>query len=99
MTVVELPPVEREDDGSYGRYVMRYADGSEGEMTYRRVQPGVISVFHTETPVQHRGGGHALLMVERSIADARREGLKIVPVCSYVAAQFRRHPEWADLLA
>ena len=26
-------------------------------------------------------------------------GTKIVPLCSYVVAQFRRHPEWSGLLA
>lgn len=99
-TAPGAPAVEREDEGgALGRYVMRYADGSEGEMAYRRVAPGVISIFHTETPPPHRGNGHAMLMLERAIADARREGVRIVPVCAYVAAQFRRHPEWANLRA
>ena len=34
---------------------------------------------------------------EDGIAAARAEGFKIVPLCSYVEAQFRRHPEWEDL--
>jgi len=38
-------------------------------------------------------------LVEALIADAREHGWKIVPECSYVAAAFKRHPEWADLLA
>ena len=46
-----------------------------------------------------RGGGVAQLLVEALVADAREQGFRIVPQCSYVAAQFRRHPEWADLLA
>jgi predicted GNAT family acetyltransferase len=91
--------IEREDGATGGRYVMRYPDGAEGEMAYRRVQPGVISIYHTETPYQHRGHGHALQMVERGIADARAEGNKVIPSCSYVAAQFRRHPDWSDLRA
>jgi predicted GNAT family acetyltransferase len=33
------------------------------------------------------------------VADARAQGFTIVPQCPYVAAQFRKHPEWADLLA
>ena len=27
------------------------------------------------------------------------QGFKITPVCPYVVVQFRRHPEWSDLLA
>ena len=50
-------------------------------------------------PPRYRNRGIALRLVEAGIAAARREGIRIVPLCSYVQAQFRRHPDWADLLA
>ena len=46
-----------------------------------------------------RGQGVASALVERLIADARREGFKVVPKCPFVVAQFERHPEWADVRA
>ena len=54
---------------------------------------------HTIVPPEIGGRGVAAALVEALVADARSEGFKIVPQCSYVDAQFRRHPEWADLLA
>ena len=38
-------------------------------------------------------------LVEAMIADARANGFRIKPDCSYVAAAFQKHPEWADLRA
>lgn len=92
--------VEREDGAARGRYVIRLADGLEAEMTYGRGDDeNVLVIDHTYVPPSHRGRGLAEKLVETAIADARRLGVRIVPVCSYVAAQFRRHPEWADLRA
>jgi predicted GNAT family acetyltransferase len=93
------PPVEREDDGQSGRYVIRFSDGAEAEMTYRGVRPGVIAIDHTFVPPAHRNAGHAERLVEAGIAAARAEGTRIIPLCSYVALQFRRHADWADLEA
>ncbi|MFN5821799.1 MAG: GNAT family N-acetyltransferase [Novosphingobium sp.] len=50
-------------------------------------------------PPEIGGQGVAARLVEALVADAREHGFKIDPVCSYVAAQFKRHPEWADLRA
>jgi uncharacterized protein len=49
-------------------------------------------------PPEIGGRGVAGQLVAALIADARTHGFTIVPACSYVAAAFQRHPEWADLL-
>jgi hypothetical protein len=38
-------------------------------------------------------------LVDAMVADAREQGFKVGPACSYVAAKFDQHPEWADLRA
>ena len=91
--------VEREDSTGHGRYVFRLPGGLEAEMTFRKFGAEIIAIDHTFTPPEFRGHNIAAQLMNRSIADARRDGVKIRPVCSYAVAQFRRHPEWADLLA
>lgn len=91
--------VEREQAPGHGRYVIALPGGLEAEMTYRQAGDGVIAIEHTYSPPEFRGQNIALLLMQRAIADARAEGTRILPVCSYVVAQFRRHPEWADLHA
>ena len=92
-------PVEHEEADGRGRYVMRLPDGTEGEMTYQRRDAQTIIADHTGVPPQYRGQGIAEKLIATAMADAREKGQKIAPVCSYVVAQFRRHPEWADLRA
>lgn len=92
--------VTHEDYGSSGRYAASVS-GIEGEaeLTWRSGGPGIIVADHTYAPGTMRGTGVALALVKRLIADARERGLLIVPTCSYVLAQFDRHPEWASLRA
>jgi len=91
--------IEREEAGRKGRYVARIA-GIEGEaeITFTLRGPGVISADHTGAPDTMRGTGAALALVEFMIADARANGFKIIPICPYVQAQYRKHPEWADVM-
>ncbi|MBI4923833.1 MAG: N-acetyltransferase [Devosia nanyangense] len=91
--------IEREDRPGHGRYVIRLPGGLEAEMTFRKIGATVIAIDHTYTPPEFRGRDIAFRLIERGIADARRDGIKIKPECSYAVAQFRRHPDWADLLA
>ncbi|SMO70875.1 GNAT family N-acetyltransferase [Paracoccus laeviglucosivorans] len=90
--------VAHEDYGTSGRYVVS-GQGMEGEaeMTWRSGGPGIIVADHTYAPPAMRGTGAAGAMMRRLIEDARNRGLRIVPACSYVRAQFDRHPEWAEL--
>lgn len=88
-----------ETDG-LGRYCARVEGiAEEAELTYARRGAGLVIAHHTFAPPSMRGTGVALVLVERLIADARTQGFKIVPTCSYIAVQARRHPEWADVIA
>jgi predicted GNAT family acetyltransferase len=87
-----------EKRGTHGRYVMAMPDGELAELTYVERAPGHIIVDHTWVPPRHRGRGVALKLVVKAVADARAAGTRITPLCSYVAAEFRHHPEWSDVL-
>ncbi|MEO8926973.1 MAG: GNAT family N-acetyltransferase [Caulobacteraceae bacterium] len=63
---------------------------------YRRAA-GRLILDHVEAPPPLRGSGAAGRLMEGVVAEARREGLKITPLCGYAAAWLRRHTEHADL--
>ncbi len=91
--------ITHETQPGYGRYVTRMQSGEEAEMTYVVRTPEIRDFNHTFVPNAFRGSGIAAKLMNRAIADARAEGFRIIPTCSYVAAQFRRHRDWSDLLA
>jgi predicted GNAT family acetyltransferase len=92
--------ITRHDQGARGEYHAA-VPGSEaiGRLTYQRRGDDVLVADHTLVPPEIGGRGVAARLVEALIADARAEGNRIVPQCSYIDAAFRRHPEWADLRA
>ncbi len=87
--------IVREVAGSKGRYVIR-KDGAEAELTYSITSPTLVIADHTGVPDSFRGTGAGAALVARIVADARAEGFRIMPLCPFVNAQRRRHPEWAD---
>ena len=82
-----------------GRYWVVIEDGPEAEMTYSRAGDTMIIIDHTAVPEAYRGQNVGVRLVERAVMDARAEGLKIMPLCPFAAAQFRRHADWQDVLS
>jgi len=92
--------VTRELQATHGRYVARIEGlPGEAELAFSRPDPSLVIADHTGTPVALRGQGIATALVEHLVADARREGFRIRPVCPFVAALFDNHPDWSDLRA
>ncbi len=52
---------------------------------------GKMVFTHTVVPPELRGRGIAEKLVRAALADARAEGRKVVPACSYVAKFLERH--------
>jgi len=91
-------PIEVEEAASSGRYVIANPGGDPAAMYFQRTSEGLVVIDHTEVPAAFRGRGAGTAMVARAVEDARRAGERILPLCPFAAAQFRRHPEWADVL-
>ncbi len=92
------PEIRAEIAESRGRYVAD-VEGGEAELTFSITSPTLRIADHTGVPDAARGSGIGLKLVERLVADARAEGFKIVPLCPFVNAQRRRHPDWADVFS
>lgn len=91
--------ITRHGNDQRGEY-HAHVSGAEaiGRLTWV-LRGGVRVADHTLVPPEIGRRGVALKLVEALIADAREQGFKIEPECSYVDAQFKRHPDWGDLRA
>ena len=80
-----------------GRYDIKVGDRVIGHATYER-RGDTLVVFHTEVDPACEGRGFGSRLVRGLLEDAARDGLHVVPLCSFVSAYIRRHPEHESLL-
>jgi len=79
----------------------RYEIEREGGIAFAEYErrDGLIIATHTVTPPALRGRGLAGRLIKAMLGDARVQGRKVLPLCSFVADYFDRHPEDQDLRA
>lgn len=57
-----------------------------------------LTAYHTEVAPEAEGKGVAKKLLEAMVSYARSHQLKVIPLCVFVQAQFKRHPEqYADI--
>lgn len=90
--------ITSEEAGSGGRYV-GHVEGMEQPaiMTFSRASASLIIIDHTEVPADMRGTGAGQALAEHAVAEARKGGWKIIPLCPFMKAQMDRHPDWNDV--
>ncbi|MCD6323556.1 MAG: N-acetyltransferase [Desulfurococcales archaeon] len=79
-------------------YFIKFPDSSKAWLSFK-VEDGKLYLIETYTPPQHRGKGYARKLVEAAVKDARKEGLKIVPICSYAVHYFIKNVGDREVLA
>jgi predicted GNAT family acetyltransferase len=85
------------DDTAKHRFELD-ADGGTAIMIYH-LDPGVITLVHTEVPQALEGKGVGSAIVRGVLDLVRARGLKMIVKCPFVAGYMKRHPEYDDLLA
>ncbi len=86
------------DNPDLSRYEAYVGDALAGFVIYEK-RPGVVVLVHTEVHDAFEGRGVGSRLASTALGDAGAQGLKVDPVCPFVAAYLERHPEYADLVA
>lgn len=88
MNAIEL---KLESNGK-GAFVIEEAEERIAEMVIS-VSGSNLTVYHTEVSDKLKGQGVAGQLLSTMVNYARQNKLKVIPLCPYVSAQFKRHPE------
>jgi predicted GNAT family acetyltransferase/glutaredoxin len=80
------------------RYELLLEGRRIGLLAYRR-RENRLALTHTEVTPSCEGRGFGGRLAAAALEDARREGLVVVPLCPFIAAYIKRHPEYRDLVA
>jgi predicted GNAT family acetyltransferase len=79
-------------DNGCGRFIFNEGDEKLGEMIIS-ISEKELTVFHTEVIPEAEGKGIAKALLNEMVDYSRKNDLKVIALCTYVLAQFKRHPE------
>jgi predicted GNAT family acetyltransferase len=89
-TIVNVPEAHR--------YELLLDGERIGELAYRQ-RKDRIAFTHTNVNPAYEGRGFGSRLAEAALADARRQGLAVVPLCPFIAWYIEQHPEHGDQVA
>lgn len=72
--------------------------GYLAKIEYIKTNNGEIYLTHTEVPVELEGKGIGSQLAEKVLNDIERQGLRLVPLCPFVAGYIKKHPDWKRLV-
>ena len=98
MSDVELD-VQVVDNPELQRFEARVDGTVAGVFAYRERPGNGLVLLHTEVDDAVEGKGVGSRLAAGALDDVRRRGLTVVPLCPFVSAYLKRHPEYADLVA
>ena len=85
------------DEKGFGHFYIVEDNEQIGEMEVS-ISGSTLTVYHTEVSEKAEGKGYAKALLQEMVGFARSNNLKVIPLCPYVHAQFRRRPEeYADI--
>ena len=76
-----------------------HVDGHIAFIEYILNNENIMFLTHTEVPKALEGKGIGKNIVEKALNYIKDHNYTLAPLCPFVAAYLKRHPEWQSLLA
>lgn len=90
--------IKQKENEKRGRFFVEVEGKKLALMTYSKAGPGKIIIDHTEVDDSLKGQGVGYKLVEAAVEYARDNAIKIMPLCPFAAAVFRKREAYKDVL-
>ncbi len=90
--------IQHKRTGAKGLFFVQQDGNILAEMVYTMPSADKMIIEHTEVGEELKGQNAGYQMVNTAVEYARRHGLKIIPLCPFANAVFKKKPEYADVL-
>lgn len=90
----EYELINNKEKNQYEFHIDKYMPKIE----YILSKNGEIYLTHTEVPSALGNRGIGTQLVDKALKDIDEQGLKLVPLCPFVAAYIQKNPEWKRIL-
>jgi uncharacterized protein len=89
--------IEVRNNQEAGRYEA-LIDGQVDGSAFYRLDADRVVFTHTEVSPEAQGMGVASSLIRAALDDVRQHGRMIVPLCPFVVAFLKSHPDYVDLV-
>ena len=90
--------IKQKDDGKKGMFYIEQDEKLLAKMTYVWTGTERIIIDHTEVDDVLRGQSAGKKMVEKAVAFARENKLKIIPLCPFAKSVLDKDEDYKDVL-
>lgn len=90
--------IKHEFDGKKGSFFMEEGAKRSAEMVYVMAGPKKLIIEHTEVDESLKGQGIGANLLESLVDYVRKEEIKVIPLCPFAKATFKKRPELQDVL-
>ena len=91
--------IQLEQTNNKGSFYIEESGTRLAEMTFSKAGNSLIIIDHTEVSNSLRGTGAGKQLVTSAVEYARKNSLKILPLCPFAKSVFDKTPEFADVLS
>jgi uncharacterized protein len=90
--------IKHDQTSSKGVFYIGEKSKPLGEMTYSKAGTDTFIIDHTEVTQALEGKGAGKQLVAAGVDYARKNNIKIIPLCTFAKSVFDKVPEFKDVL-
>lgn len=91
--------ISHDTDGKNGAFYYEIDGRRMAEMVYAMTSPKLMVIDHTDVDDSLKGQGIGKKLLGALVDYVRVHHIKVIPVCPFANATFKKTKEWQDVLA